>query len=391
MKYKPVKVAVIGCGMISDIYLENLKNKFYITELVGCSDIVDEKAQRQADKYGIRKMTNHEILNDPQIELVVNLTYACAHYEVNRAILNAGKHCYSEKMMCTTMEEADELNRIRKKNHLLFAAAPDTFLGAGMQTARYIVDSGLIGEPIQAVATLTRGYHMIKSDADDAVRKYSVMYEGGGIPYDMGGYYLHALFHILGPVESVCGYAETKNAKRPYLNPRHSKFDEPFTVNTPNTLSSVMKFKNGVFGSVNISSEYDTVKNEFKLYGTRGILSLGDPNLFGDSVILEKNETSTQIPLYFPYKTNSRGIGVADMAWALRTSRPPRISFEMGYHALEIINAVIECSRDREVKLLSTEFERPVPLGADLYPGGAEERSLFVYSETQKLFYKTEG
>ena len=381
MKYKPVKIGVIGCGMISDIYLENLKNKFYITEPIGCSDIVEEKAQRQAEKYGIRKMTYQEILNDPEIELVVNLTYASAHYEVNRDILNAGKHCYTEKMMCITMDEADDLDRIRKENQLMFASAPDTFLGAGMQTARYIVDSGLIGEPIQAVATLTRGYHMIKSDDDDALRKYSVMYEGGGIPYDMGGYYLHELFNILGPVESVCGYASTKNSERPYLNPRHSKFNDPFTVNTPNTISATMRFKSGVLGSINISSEYDTGRNEFKIYGTHGILSVGDPNLFGDSVILEKNETSAQIPLYFPYKTNSRGIGIADMAWALRTGRPPRISFEMGYHALEIINAVMECTNDKKVKILSTEFERPSPLGNDIYPGGAEERSLFVYHE----------
>ena len=380
MKYKPVKVGVIGCGMISDIYLENLKNKFYITELIGCSDIVEEKAQRQAEKYGIRKMTNHEILNDPEIELIVNLTYASAHYEVNREILNAGKHCYCEKMMCITMDEAQELNRIRKEKNLMFASAPDTFLGAGMQTARYIIDIGLIGEPIQAQATLTRGYHMIKSDDDDAARKYSVMYEGGGIPYDMGGYYLHELFNIFGPVESVCGYAKTRNAERPYLNPRNSKFDDLFTMNTPNTFSAVMQFKNGVFGSMNISSEYDTGRNEFKIYGTRGILSIGDPNLFGDSIILEKNDMSTQIPLYFPYKTNSRGIGATDMAWALRTGRPPRISFEMGYHALEVINAILACTDDKKVKLLSTDFERPIPLAADIYSGGAEERSLFIYN-----------
>lgn len=379
MKYKPVKTAVIGCGMISDIYLENLKNKFYITELVGCSDIIEEKAVRQAKKYGIRKMTNTEILNDSEIELVLNLTYASAHYKVNRDILNAGKHCYSEKMMCISMNEADELNRIRKQNRLIFASAPDTFLGAGMQTARYIVDSGFIGEPVQATATLARGYHMIKSDNDDAVRKYSVMCEGGGIPYDMGGYYLHGLFNIFGPVESVCGYAEARNAKRPYLNPRHSKFNEIFSVNTINTVSASMKFRNGVLGSLNISSEYDTVKNEFKIFGTRGILSLGDPNMFGDSIILEKNGMSAEIPLYFPYKTDSRGIGAADIAWALRTERPPRISFEMGYHALEFVNAVIECTCDKKVKTLSTVFKRPEPIGTELYSGEAEERNIFKY------------
>ncbi|MBO4979069.1 MAG: Gfo/Idh/MocA family oxidoreductase, partial [Clostridia bacterium] len=134
MKFKPVKTAVIGCGMISNIYLRVLKEKFSIIELVGCSDIVESKAAAQAKKYDIRQMTNEEILSDPEIELVLNLTYASAHYEVNRAILLSGKHCYSEKMMCLTMEEADELDRIRREKGVMFAVAPDTFLGAGIQS-----------------------------------------------------------------------------------------------------------------------------------------------------------------------------------------------------------------------------------------------------------------
>lgn len=150
MQYKPVKTAVIGSGMISDIYLSNLKKRFSIIDLVGCSDIVSEKSKAQAEKYGIRQMTNEEILNDPEIELVLNLTYASAHYEVSRQILSAGKHCYSEKMMCLTLEEAHELDRIRKEKNVMFTVAPDTFLGAPQQTARLIVEKGLITDYIQS-------------------------------------------------------------------------------------------------------------------------------------------------------------------------------------------------------------------------------------------------
>ena len=196
MKFAPVKTAIIGCGMISDTYLQNLIQTFSIIDVVGCADQVDEKAARQAEKYNIPKRTVADILADPGVELVVNLTYASSHYEVNRQVLEAGKHLYCEKMMADTVSEAQKLVNLAHEKHLRFAVAPDTFLGGSMQTARQFVDAGIIGEPVMGVIRLARNYQMIKSDADDAVRKYSVMARGGGIPYDMGGYYLHTLFNI---------------------------------------------------------------------------------------------------------------------------------------------------------------------------------------------------
>lgn len=379
MKYTPVKTAVIGCGMISDIYLKNLKEKFYITELVGCSDVVEEKSKAQAEKYGIKQMTNEEILNDPEIELVLNLTYASAHYEVNKQILSAGKHCYCEKMMCLTLQEANELDKIRKEKNVIFAAAPDTFLGASQQTARYIIEKGLIGEPIQAEVSLSRGYQLVKTTEDDAYRKFSVMCEGGGIPYDMGGYYLHEMFNIFGAVESVCGYSYTRNANRPYLNPRNEKFNDNFFVNTPNTICAAMRFKCGLLCSFNLSSEHATWADSFVIKGTEGVLYLGDPNDFDGKIYIQKRGEKFEFPVSHPYNENSRGIGAADIAWAIRTGRKPRLSFEMGYHALEVIKAVEECTSDGLVKHFTTEIEKPMPISSEYYRGTSEERNLFLY------------
>lgn len=379
MQFKPVKTAVIGCGMISDIYLENLKNRFRIIDLVGCSDIVSEKSERQAEKYGIKQMTNEEILNDPEIELVLNLTYATAHFDVSRQILSAGKHCYSEKMMCLTLAEADELNSIRKANNVMFAVAPDTMLGASLQSARYIVQSGLIGEVIQIIDTRFRGYHLIKNTEDDKNRKYSVMGEGAGIPYDMGGYDLYALFNIFGPVESAVGYAETRNQNRPYLNPRHEKFNENFYVNTINTMCASMKFKSGPLLSFCTSSEYNVSGSVITLHGTEGILHMGDPNDFDGKIYIQKSDDlKTEFPLLHPFKENCRGIGAADMAWALRTGRKPRLSFEIAYHALEIINGIIDSAQSGTLKRFNTDFELPTPIGTEFYNGECEERSLFI-------------
>lgn len=378
--YKPVKTAVIGCGMISDIYLENLKNKFYIIDLVGCADMVDEKAQVQAEKYGIRHMTAEEILSNPEIEIVLNLTYPTSHYEVSKAILSAGKHCYSEKMMCLTLSEAEDLKKTANENGVRFCVAPDTFLGASQQTSRYIVDRGLIGEPVSVIVSLSRGYHMIKEDRDDAVRKYSVMYEGGGIPYDMGGYYLHQMINIFGSVNSVCGYVKTRNADRPYLNPRHSKFNENFFVNTMNTIACAFEFDCGVYGTLSMSSEYTTCENIFKIIGTEGQLDLGDPNCFDGKVYITKNGSEKmEFPLFHPFASDCRGIGAADMAWGIRTNRPNRLSFEMGYHALEFIKAVENCTKEKKTAELKTKVERPAPILSEYYNGTCMERNLFLY------------
>lgn len=380
MQFKKVKTAIIGSGMISDIYMENLKNRFSIIDLVGCSDLVSEKSKKQAEKYGIKQMTNEEILNDDEIELVLNLTYASAHYEVSKQILSAGKHCYSEKMMCLTLDEAKELDKIRKEKNVMFTVAPDTFLGASQQTARFIVEKGLIGDVIQIISNRPRGYHMIKTTEDDNYRKYSVMCEGGGIPFDMGGYDLHTLFNIFGPIESVCGYAYTQNAHRSYLNPRHEKFNEDFFVNTINTMCASMKFKSGPLLSFTTSSEYSISDSMLIIMGTEGILYLPDTNDFSGTIYLQKKDNEKlEFPLCHPFTEQCRGIGAADMAWALRTGRKSRLSFEMSYHTLEVINAVIDSSNDGETKHLTTDFDIPKPISTEFYRGTSEERSLFLY------------
>ncbi len=362
--------------MISDIYLTNLKNKFSIIDLVGCSDIVAEKSAKQAEKYDIRQMTNEEILADPEIELVLNLTFASAHFEVSKAILSAGKHCYSEKMVCLTTEEARELYDISKEKGVHFIVAPDTFLGASEQTARMVLDKGLIGTPVTAEVKLHRGYFMIKSDEDDAYRKYSVMHAGGGIPYDMGGYYLHQLFNMFGPVRRVCGFAKTLRQNRPYLNPRHASFDEDFFVDTVNTVCASLEFANGVLCSFTLTSEIPSTQQVFEVAGTEGILTLGDPNSFGDKLFITRQQNETlEFPLCHPYRKDSRGIGAADLAWAIRSGKEPRLSFAFGYHALEVIEAIQTSCTTGEVVTLSTDFPRPAPIQSEYYRGDCEERA----------------
>ena len=134
---KKIKVGVIGCGGICKAtYMNNMVNNFEVIDVVGCADKIDSRAQWMADHDGIRKMTNEEIYNDPEIQIVVNLTYPESHFEVSSEAMKHGKHVYCEKMMAPTFEEATELMRLAKENNVVITTAPDTFLGAWEQSAR---------------------------------------------------------------------------------------------------------------------------------------------------------------------------------------------------------------------------------------------------------------
>jgi predicted dehydrogenase len=159
MSLVPYKVALIGAGAISYTYLDNMCNRFDILDVVGCSDIIPERSKARAEEFGIRQMTNEEILADPEISIVVNTTYPKSHYPVTKAALEAGKHVHSEKMLATTFEDAKELAALAASKGLRLGAAPDTFLGGGYQTVRKLVDDGFIGIPLHVNALVMRGYH----------------------------------------------------------------------------------------------------------------------------------------------------------------------------------------------------------------------------------------
>ena len=158
MNYKPVKVALIGSGNISYTYLNTLTSGFSIIDFVGCSDLIPEKSKARAELFGIRQMTTEEILNDPEIEIVINTTEIFNHSKVTRMILEAGKHCYSEKAMGCTYEEAKANMELAASKGLRLGSAPDIYMGAAYQTARKLIDDGWIGEPVTAQAWCIRGW-----------------------------------------------------------------------------------------------------------------------------------------------------------------------------------------------------------------------------------------
>jgi len=368
----PVKAAVIGCGVISDHYLSNLCNYFMITEVVGCSDLIPSLSAAKAQKYGIRQMTNEEIFSDPEIEIVVNLTYPLSHYQVSKAALLAGKHVYCEKMIAIELCEGEELLALAREKGLLFTVAPDTFLWGGLQTARFAVDAGLIGEPIMISGLCQRSYQLNRSD--DAVRM--VHQAGGGIPFDMGGYYLHAFVNMLGCIKRATGFAKIRNPHRKYLHPHSPLYKDDYEEVCINTITAVLEFNSGILGNLLITSESAGHGLEkIELIGTEGALLIPDPNRQGE-IFLKRSGNAE--PCIFPYthpftEHQMRGLGVADMAYAIRNGRKPRADAALGLHAFEVIHRVWESESTGKTYDILNRCDRPVALPKTAITGACAE------------------
>ena len=402
MKKKPVKVAVIGCGTISGIYMENLSRRFSIVQLVGCSDLIRERSARRAEQFGIRQMTNEEIYADPEIEMVMNLTFPEAHFEVSRDALRAGKHVAVEKMMTVTFDEAKELINLAKSKGLLFGTAPDTFLGGGWQTVRKYVDDGLIGKPVSVTAVCTTSYQPTTPRFDLVPDTFFFpLHPGGGVPYDLGGYYLHNLINLLGPVRRVSGFGGNPNPNRTYMNPHHPKYGEPFYVDTTTTVAGALEFANGCVGTILFSSDSSN-SDSFLLQGTQGTLVLFHPNFYSGRVALRRLSsapapmfapppatppppegfivrgvtTETELPMLHGFLDNSRGIGFADMAYALRNGRRPRMHADLGFHSIEIIEGILESTRTGRTHEMKSTCERPKMFEAMALAGSVQELPL---------------
>ncbi len=361
----PVKVGLIGCGNISNIYFKAGKT-FEMIDIVACADLLIERAQAKAEEHGIPKAcTVDELLADPEIEIVMNLTIPKAHAEVAFKVIDAGKSVHNEKPLAVTREDGQKMLDMAKKKGVRVGCAPDTFMGAGIQTCRKLIDEGWIGEPVGATCFMMCPGH--ESWHPDPDFYYQV---GGGPLFDMGPYYLTALVNLLGPVARVSGATRKTYPER--LITSEAKFGTKITVNTPTHISTSLDFANGAIATMIMS--FDIWAHQLpciEIYGTQGTIVVPDPNGFGGVIKVRRGRAQdwSLMPHAFGYAENSRGIGVADMAYGLRSGRQHRANGELAYHVLDIMHSVLESSdQGKHMKVAST-CERPAPLPMGLREG----------------------
>jgi len=361
-----VKVGVVGCGNISGAYFTAAK-KFDVMEIVACADLELDRAKAQIEKFELnaKACTVDELLADPQISIVINLTIPNAHHSVAKAALLAGKSVHNEKPLAITRAQGLELLDLAARNNLRVGAAPDTFFGGGIQTCRKLIDDGWIGRPVAATAFMTcRGHESWHPSPE-------FYYEiGGGPMFDMGPYYLTALVNLLGPVRRVTGSAQISFAERTITSA--PKCGKVITVETPTHLAGVMDFANGAVGTIITSFDVWAANlPRIEIYGSEGSLSVPDPNCFGGSVRIRRGHDSEwrEVPFTHGYNDNWRSIGVADMAYALQSGREHRANGKLAYHVLDLMHAFHDASAEsRHIEMAST-CERPAALPLGLRDG----------------------
>jgi predicted dehydrogenase len=354
-RIKPLAVGVIGCGTVCPPYFQNM-NASPLLNVVACADEVPERARARAVEFGVpRACSVEELLADPTVELVVNLTIPTAHAGINLAALAAGKHVYCEKPLATTREDGIRVLEAAKASGLIVAGAPDTVLGAGIQTCLRLLKKGELGEPLAA-----SGFVLGRGPENWHPNPAFFYQPGGGPLFDMGPYYLTTLVCLLGPVRQVTGMAKILYPERtPDAGPRKG---ETFKVTTPTFVVGLMEFESGAQATLVTSSGiWGTDLPHLQLYCSGGILGVPDPNTFGGPVKWRSNGDDDgwrEVPLRYHHidpRKNCRGLGVAETALAIREGRPPRLSGELAYHVLDVMESIVEShTSGRHIKVQST-------------------------------------
>lgn len=363
-----MKVGVVGCGNISGIYFEKLRS-FPIVDIIGCADKVYERAVEAGEKFNVPVYQVDDIFEDPQIDIIVNLTTPDSHVSIALRALESGKSVYNEKPLAIKAEEGTKLLSLANEKGLRIGCAPDTFLGGGHQTCRNIIDSGLIGFPVAATAFMLCHGHESWHPSPEFYYQ-----TGGGPMFDMGPYYLTALINLLGPVKRVSGMTRLTFPERLITSPQ--KMGQKITVEVPTHVVGTLEFVNGAIGTVITSFDvWQHSLPRIEVYGSLGSMRVPDPNGFGGPVEVWLPGTGTwQIyGLTHGYDVNTRGIGVADMAYAINSGRKHRASGELANHVLEIMNAIHESSLSGLTITMSSTVERPAALPLGLLPGFLDE------------------
>ena len=364
-----LKVGMVGVGCISGIYLKNFHETFKNVKLVAVCDLIKERAEKAKEEYNIPKIydTMYELFADDEIDIVLNLTRPYEHYEVSKAALLAGKHVYSEKPLGATFEEGTELVKLAEEKGLWIGGAPDTFMGAGIQTCRKFIDEDNVGEIVGGRCIMAN--HGVEGWHPDPDFYYQF---GGGPLLDMGPYYITALVNLIGEVKSVFGVAKTTFEERLITSQPHN--GDIIKVEVPTHYEAILNFTNGAVVSLLMSFDVHSYDHpSIHIYGTKGNLIVPDPNCFADqngmSFTDGESKNSNVLKLEFGYSENSRCLGLADLAAAIEQGRTPRASYLQTYHVLEVMTGIMKSAETGKLYEMSTRFKREAPMEPSLPTG----------------------
>ena len=354
----PLRVGLVGAGFISRMYFDTLKRIQDEVRLVRIADVDLARAVETGAAQGVPGGSVDELLADPEVDVVLNLTIPMAHAEVATRSLEAGKHVYGEKPLAVTVAEARSVLDLAQQRGLWVGCAPDTVLGTGIQTARRAVDDGMIGRPVAATATMAIPGHEAWHPNPDFY--YA---PGGGPLYDMGPYYLHALITLLGPVARVSASSSRPVTERVIASgPRAG---ERVPVLTDTHITGLLEHVDGAITTLTMS--FDTVGTRtlpIEVHGVEGSLLVPDPNEFsGTTSLKRRGEDWVELPISAGYENSARGFGLLDFH-RTPAGEVPRADAGIAFHALEIMESMMRSSVEGARLDLGAAAgrSRPVPL-----------------------------
>lgn len=376
MDVQPVGVGILGCGHVSDQYFRGCAH-FKALRLLACADLEIARAEEKAAQHGVpRACSPEELIGDPEIELVVNLTPPLAHAEASLSAIATGKHVWSEKPLAASLEQAQAIVEAARSAGVRIGCAPDTFLGGGLQTSIKLVDDGWIGRPVAAVACVSEhGYEHFHPNVDFFYGP------GGGPALDLGPYYVTALVAVFGPVARVTGFARATFSERTILT--GSRLGERIPVRVPTHVTGTLEFECGALATVLMSWDiWSTHLPYLEIYAADGSLQLPNPDVFdglpqlrraGEDELRQPPPAPGSLPwapIPLTHDGNvGRGIGVADMAHAIRSGRPHRASGELALHVLEVLCGLGRPAPDGGAAVIESRCARPAPLPMGLPRG----------------------
>ena len=364
-----LRVGIVGCGSISLQYLHNAP-LFGGVDIRACADINQTVAVQRAKQFNVKVMDVDDLIGSPDIDLVLNLTVAAAHFDVSMRAIEAGKHVFTEKPLAATVAEGSQLVTRATERGLVIGSAPDTFLGPAGQLARRLVDADTIGRPIVGTAFML-GRGMEHWHPDPAF----YFQPGGGPVMDMGPYYLTMLVNLVGPVVRVQAIATSGQSER-LLTAEGPKKGTTIKVGTPTSLLSLLEFSCGL--QLTFGASWDVFRHSnqpIELHGTKGSLRLPDPDTFGGVVSVSDHGADWQDidtadgvfgapnwPVALPDRANYRMVGLADLAASLFEGRRPRASSDVALHILKVMEAILVAARTGVAQSIVGGVDRAEPL-----------------------------
>lgn len=359
-----VGVGIIGAGVISDVYLRNLTS-FPDIAVRAISDLDAARAHEQATRYGVDAAASTEdLLARDDVEIVLNLTVPRVHVEVSLQVIAAGKHVWSEKPVGIDRDGAIRLLDAAESAGPRVACAPDTVLGQGIQSARRLLDAGRIGRPHTALV------QMLGPGPERWHPSPDFLYQQGAGPLlDMGPYYLTTLVSLFGAVSRVSATGHRPHATRVIgSGPRAG---ERFDVETPTHINALYEFASGASAQAVFSFDSGIKRATLEVTGSGGSMTFPDPNGFKGDAVLHLAAGDERVPS--GDRDATRGIGVVELAQAIREGRPERASGRLALHVLDAALCTLEAAESGRTTELSTRADAP-----PLLPEGWDPRARVI-------------